>query len=360
MSGDNLTDEISKKRAVLGDVTNTVEKRGFSLVSRGLGLKPGGDTEDADMQLRKQICLGLENLVKEKRKVESSVDAKEKGLSVKKDSLPASATFEISQENASSFTANNVPEVKETSGLVDAADNSSIIGDSVTKTCLGVDDASRDSRVSRGTLPTYSEGNSQDGEDKEVIGSNPGLEGLVSQVFNSENKDIGFGRFAENKYESVERSRLQNAQDSKSFELERCTGLKGNACVNLEAGDDLLKACSCSFCLKAAYIWSDLHYQDIKGRISVLKKSQKEASLLVSKTGRGKQSNIHQGQGSSENSTNLESDLTSQWRSLFLHMEDIFAHESEQLHANFIMLKDMRENCKMDLERATGMPPERQ
>ncbi|KAF5737978.1 hypothetical protein HS088_TW13G00871 [Tripterygium wilfordii] len=351
MSGDNLTDEVSKKRAVLGDVTNTVGKRGFSLGSGDFVLKPGGDTEDADIQLRKQICLGLENLVKEKCKIENLVDAKEKGLSVQKDSLPASSAFEISQENAAFVTEKNAPAVKEASGLVDAGDNSSIIGDSVTKSCLGVDDASRDSCASRGTLPTHSEGNSQDGEDKEVIGSNPGLEGLVSPVFNSENKDIGFGRFAANKYGSVEWSRLRNAQDSKSFELERCTGLKSNTCVNLEAGDDLLKACSCSFCLKAAYIWSDLHYQDIKGRKSVLKKSQKEASLLVSKMGRGKQSEIHHGQESSKISTNLESDLTSQWRSLFLHMEDIFAHESDQLHANFVMLKEMRENCKMDLER---------
>ncbi|KAF5749817.1 putative Tether containing UBX domain for GLUT4 [Tripterygium wilfordii] len=249
MSGDNLTDEVSKERAVLGDVTNTLA---------------------VHLESRKRMLLLLQRIMHQKLR---------RGFSDQK--------------------------------------------------LFGSYDASRDSCISRGTLPTCSEGNSQDGDDKEVIGSNPGLKGLVSQVFDSENKDIGFGRFAANKYGSVEWSRLQNAQDSKSFELEKCTGLRGNACVNLEAADDLLKACS--FCLKAAYIWSDLRYQDIKGRISVVKRRKKETSILVSKMGRGKQSDIHHGQGSSKSSTNLVSDLTNQRRSLFLQMEDIFAHESDQL-----------------------------
>ncbi|XP_038695685.1 uncharacterized protein LOC119992919 [Tripterygium wilfordii] len=321
MSGDNLTDEVSKERAVLGDVTNTLA---------------------VHLESRKRMLLLLQRIMHQKLR---------RGFSDQK--------------------------------------------------LFGSYDASRDSCISRGTLPTCSEGNSQDGDDKEVIGSNPGLKGLVSQVFDSENKDIGFGRFAANKYGSVEWSRLQNAQDSKSFELEKCTGLRGNACVNLEAADDLLKACS--FCLKAAYIWSDLRYQDIKGRISVVKRRKKETSILVSKMGRGKQSDIHHGQGSSKSSTNLVSDLTNQRRSLFLYLKPKYCGENSRnlfcvllttcgqskmferhqrfrfhelfylvynlkcdeyflsflQHANFNMLKDKRENCKMDLETATSIPPER-
>lgn len=61
-----------------------------------------------------------------------------------------------------------------------------------------------------------------------------------------------------------------------------------------------------------------------------LKKSQKEASILVNKYARGKQTDLP-GQGNSNKSSKLESDLTAQWRSLFHRMEDIFAHESNQL-----------------------------
>lgn len=52
-----------------------------------------------------------------------------------------------------------------------------------------------------------------------------------------------------------------------------------------------------------------------------LKKSQKEASFLVEKCGKGKQTDVSE----------LESGLMNQWRSHFLHMEDIFVNESNQL-----------------------------
>ncbi|KAF9681899.1 hypothetical protein SADUNF_Sadunf05G0051100 [Salix dunnii] len=67
------------------------------------------------------------------------------------------------------------------------------------------------------------------------------------------------------------------------------------------AGVDMLKACSCSFCLKG-------------------------------------------------------SELTDQWRSLFRHMEDMLAIESSQLQAGYLTLKDLKDNCKMDLEMITRMP----
>ncbi|KAH1039638.1 hypothetical protein J1N35_041381 [Gossypium stocksii] len=62
----------------------------------------------------------------------------------------------------------------------------------------------------------------------------------------------------------------------------------------------------------------------------VLKRSQKEASILVQKSCSRKEIDIHN-LGNPNKSSKLESDLTSQWRSLFLNMEDIFVHESNQL-----------------------------
>lgn len=64
---------------------------------------------------------------------------------------------------------------------------------------------------------------------------------------------------------------------------------------------------------------------------SALKKSQKEANSLVQKySSRGKDTSIHR-QDNLYKSSILETDLTGQWRSLFLHMEDIFVRESSQL-----------------------------
>lgn len=63
---------------------------------------------------------------------------------------------------------------------------------------------------------------------------------------------------------------------------------------------------------------------------SALKKSQKEANSLVQKSSKGKDTNIHR-QENPNKSSHLETDLTGQWRSLFLHMEDTFVRESSQL-----------------------------
>uniref|UniRef100_A0A1J3EY06 Uncharacterized protein n=1 Tax=Noccaea caerulescens TaxID=107243 RepID=A0A1J3EY06_NOCCA len=138
----------------------------------------------------------------------------------------------------------------------------------------------------------------------------------------------------------------------RSFEMSRCSNVnKEEEHVNQNMGDDLLKSCSCSFCLKAAYIWSDLHYQDIKGRLSALKKSQKIASSLIQRNVKERPTDFHDSVNSVI-SAKLESNLMGQWRSLFLSMGDILAHESNHLQNSFLTMKELREDCKIDLERA--------
>lgn len=61
-----------------------------------------------------------------------------------------------------------------------------------------------------------------------------------------------------------------------------------------------------------------------------LKKSQKEASILVQQILRGKEIEGH-GQGNCNKLSKLEPDLTGNWRSLFLHTEDILVRERNQL-----------------------------
>ncbi|KAE8665981.1 Acyl-CoA oxidase 2 isoform 1 [Hibiscus syriacus] len=304
MSGDNFTDEEPKVRSALGDITNRSDKRGFSSISDALGF----NSKEADNRFTKQVCLGGESLIQEK---------------------PNESQFEPNP-NSSSICSGEIHSLKEDSVLVN---------EKVSEVREGVDLSDNDDRLDLG------------------VGVRQ-----VRDVLNDSCRDetgyLGFGRLASSNGGCIEWSRLPKSTVSlPPFELGRCAGLKNDG-SNLNASVDMLKACSCSFCLKAAYIWSDLHYQDTKGRIAVLKKSRKEASILVQKSPTGKQSGIHN-QGNSNTSSKLESDLTNQWRSLFLNMEDIFIHESNQLQASYIELKDLRDKCKMDLEQITGTPSER-
>ncbi|GMI67205.1 hypothetical protein like AT5G10110 [Hibiscus trionum] len=304
MSGDNFTDGKPKVRSVLGDITNRTVKRGFSLISDDLGF----NSEEADNRFAKKVCLGEESSIQEKPK-ESQLEP---------------------NPNSSSTCSGEIHTLKE--DLVSVNEKVSEVGDVF-------DLSDSDDRL----------------DQSEGVGQ---VRDALNDSCRNETEDLGVGRLASSKGGCIEWSRLPKCKSSlQRFELERCVGLK-NEGSNLNDSFDMLKACSCSFCLKAAYIWSDLHYQDTKGRIAVLKKSQKEANILVQKNSGGKQSDIHS-QRNPNPSSKLESDLTNQWRSLFLNMEDIFLHESNKLQASYIELKDLRDNCKMDLERITGMPPER-
>ncbi|KAL2531363.1 Uncharacterized protein Adt_04714 [Abeliophyllum distichum] len=158
---------------------------------------------------------------------------------------------------------------------------------------------------------------------------------------------------------SIDCNVLPESQESRVFGLERCTELKrGDACANMSEGIDLIKACSCSFCTKAAYIWLDLHYQDTKARISAIKKSQKEASILAERSCKSKATEKH-GLGNSSRVSKLESDLMHQWRYLFQNMADLCERESNQLETNLLPLTELREQCKTDLEHINATSSEK-
>ncbi|XP_039774368.1 uncharacterized protein LOC120642035 isoform X4 [Panicum virgatum] len=108
------------------------------------------------------------------------------------------------------------------------------------------------------------------------------------------------------------------------------------------------KSCACSFCLKAAFMWTDLHYQDARSRLSVLKKSIKLAR--DAKKGKGNEYAANLPGYNSKRSVGLEFELSQQQRQLFLCTENALFHESAQLHSSFVKLKELRENCKTDLE----------
>ncbi|GLT33770.1 hypothetical protein SLA2020_083330 [Shorea laevis] len=357
MSGDNFSNDSCRARLVLGDVTNRPLKRGSSSILGGLGLKSRNgihynEENERDSQFAKQVCLGVEKLVKEKCRTLPRVESSEK-----QSSGSSSTCSDTSAKNITSIDwKNNSDGRMEVNNLLD--------GNAVEKRVVDVEDTSRDGCLVG--LPDKCSQTYQKNDDEEPrFASNTKescmvmSEALERHASKSDSKDLSVGRLASGKGGSSEWSRLPKTQCSRSLELDKCVGIKNDGCTNMNLDVDSLKACSCSFCLKAANIWSDLHYRDIKGRLAVLKKSQKEASILAQKCGREKQTDVH-GLGNNEKSSKLESDLMNQWRSLFLNMEDIFVRESNQLQASYVMLKDLKENCKMDLERATGMLPEKQ
>lgn len=365
MAGDNSTHGNAKGPTVLGDVTNQVGKRGlssllgYSVLNPEIGCHENTGDEERGSRLGKRICLGAENMSENFRSKTFVVAGKENGLSPPKNKQPcvlplsngvtvAVMPNEIKQSGGlipvrSDYMfhgvteLNNVPRERSSSSSVMLAEAEISYKDACVDVCKGQDDDRGVSDVAHG---------------------NTACKALLSHAHTSGNNSKGLGvDVLDSGF--VECSGMAWSQGSKQFVLERCTGQKADGSLNLSSGVESLKACSCSFCTKAAFIWSDLHYQDIKGRTSVLRKSQKEASNLVQRNCWNKDTGLH-GPENVNKSSNLESDLMGHWRSLFLHMEDVYVRESTQLEANFMALKDLRERCKMDLEFISGLPRDEQ
>ncbi|XP_062221980.1 uncharacterized protein LOC133921210 [Phragmites australis] len=113
------------------------------------------------------------------------------------------------------------------------------------------------------------------------------------------------------------------------------------------------KPCACSFYTKAAFMWTDLHYQDSRSRLSVLKKSIKLARSIEAKS-RGNECAANAVKYNSRRAAEMEYGLSQQQRSLFLYTENVLIRESTQLHSAFVKLKELRENCKTDLEKISN------
>lgn len=158
---------------------------------------------------------------------------------------------------------------------------------------------------------------------------------------------------------SVDGMFIPESQESTVFGVERFTEQKKAeeyACIN--EGADSIKSCGCSFCTRAAYMWLDLNYQDIKARVSAMKKSQKEASILAERSIRSKASEKAIAETSTSVS-NLEYDLMHQWRSLFQHMANLLDEEGKELEARLIPLTELREKYKADSESSSAGPAEK-
>ncbi|KAI3462053.1 hypothetical protein Pfo_018716 [Paulownia fortunei] len=200
-----------------------------------------------------------------------------------------------------------------------------------------------------------------DGKDFDADESRASPEGTQSDIndYQHDGDDHNADNLVLSQCGSIDCTILPESQESRVFGVEKFMELKkGGECAYMGEGTDSIKACSCSFCTKAAYIWLDLNYQDIKARVSAIKKSQKEASILAERSNRSKVIEKH-GAESFSRVSKLESDLMYQWRSLFQHMADIWEEEGNQLEARLLPLTDLREKCKTDLELIDAAPSEK-
>ncbi|KAL0311637.1 UNVERIFIED_CONTAM: hypothetical protein Scaly_2923300 [Sesamum calycinum] len=192
----------------------------------------------------------------------------------------------------------------------------------------------------------------RDGKDCNGDEVNASPEGTQTDIssYNNDLDDQNADNFVLSQSGSIDCTILPDSQESRVFGVDRSAKLKKvDECAHMSGGPDSIRACPCSFCTKAAYIWLDLHQQDIKARLSAIKKSQKEAIILAERSCRNMVADKH-GAESSSRVSKLESHLTYQWRSLFQHMADIWEEEGNKLEASLLPLAELREKCKTDLE----------
>ncbi|CAF2037411.1 unnamed protein product [Brassica napus] len=265
MTGDSCSLVSKETRLPLCDMTIVPSKRGLSSILSDFLLKSGDDSgktfarEGSGVKFSKRLCLVVDDLVKESTR---STDTNDGSLVVDADS-----------EN-----------LKESQGETNAVDGIGVGDDAVVELSQRECD-NKDSNVADFASQT----DAVTGED------------LKETLYGSSNR------------ESDDRLAMVATEGTGVLPVDS-VGIVNH---DMEA-DDELRSCSCSFCLKAAYIWSDLNYQDIKGRLSVLKKSQKETSSLIQRN-------------SKEEPTDVEFDVMGQWTSLFLNMNDILAREGSRL-----------------------------
>lgn len=199
-------------RQALGDLTNLSNKRGISSVLGDLLRKSEDESgksktiacEDSRVNFSKRLCLVVDDLVK--GNASSPVDTTNKGFS--------------------------------------SDDKNNTSGDSDDK----------ESEESHGGV-TMVEISSGDGEPSKEIYFEPGdrygaRELNAAAQGNQIDVAVAGEGNPERRNSLVIREELPNCQNLRSFEMSRCSNVNKQEHVNQNVGDDLLKSCSCSFCLK--------------------------------------------------------------------------------------------------------------
>lgn len=350
--GDKSADGLSKNRIALGDVSNQLGKRRFVSISSGTsGI---GHTKKLENDGGKVLFpVKIDNLGKGKCVFEfggkggsSVLKPKEfGGVNVKSGISQKPGDLNANQLGGSRIVGNqeNTNAIRQ-SGRVGISGNSSDTKEpsSLGKGCLQLSrgDALNTSggpkeilmpRVSDDCDKSQSSVSVEDGtESEDETGSD-----MSRNLGGSNDEGTEGGELTSDKSNPFCGSIPSSG--SQEIESEKCVFSNFDGSSNSTMGIDFLKTCSCSFCLKA------------------LKRSRKDVRSVIEKSctygGFGK--NV---QAVTTKPTKLEHDLMSQWRSLFLHTEDVLIRESSQLQTSLLNLKELRDSCKADLETTNATP----
>lgn len=357
MDEDNAFERRHKSRPVLGNITNQVgNKRPFSSILGNSSLKSvdkgsenvGGKfvlVDDGDNA--KRVCVGPRPCNKiRSSKVDvvsgiSNVPNKNQDPDLSRvDSATAISQSTNGDNNESNYACGSAVEILNDPERIPKK-SFEVINDMdglVTEAAVPVPALSGTEDHDAARSCEINEVDSEGTESEDMFPNGPDEQGLDNLVMSQSG--------------SVDFARLPESQESR-VKLETCGGTQ--TCEDnsgLSASIESIKACSCTFCTKAAYMWLDLHYQDTKGRISAVKKSQREASILVEKSVKGKE--LQEGPEKNIEAANLESSLIGHWKSLFQNMEHIFQHEADQLEGSLVTLTDLKERCKTELDSFNG------
>ncbi|KAJ4951515.1 hypothetical protein NE237_028347 [Protea cynaroides] len=376
MIGYGSSDGRHKNSRALADVTNQLDKRRVLSISSSPDLEKGNGFRDnmegkvPDSEFVQKVCLGVENLVRGKCKRGCVEDANAKGLPLAKPirlcSLLKSGSGRdfLNGDRVSGISGVHI-EIKDLPGGMhfvrgNAAKCRIQEGSDRWRNCrtFGVSELGGSEQCDRsGSSTSVIVGGGSQGDTEGVkanvrgdaIGSTLENDVLDAHVCGNDCELMDGGELTSTK------TNLSGSSSSKCSELEICAGSGSAEGSSADHGADMLNVCSCSFCLKAAYIWSDLHYQDVLGRIAALKKSGKEVKFYVDRS-LNQYETDRNGMANLNKSKKLELDLMGQWKSLFFHTEDILIRESTQLESSLLSLKELRRNCKMEVEMTNRMP----
>ncbi|PIN26754.1 hypothetical protein CDL12_00473 [Handroanthus impetiginosus] len=390
MAEGNISDGLSKSRPVLGDLTNRIGKRGFS--GREKNNIQSSDFNDKDVtkrfcvsprpcteinSLKGNVISGISRIPTENREPNVPLGS---GSAASKSSIDVEANCDdcrgsnrhnvvigdskVPGANKDIQILNLIGEdvVSQSVNELDVVNNAQLNyhnlldlskGDAIQSVNVEANDK-LDDRFCADTSRTVSETNGdclRDGEHSDAGELNISPEGTQSDInyHHSDMDDHDADNFVLSQSGSIDCMILPESQESRVFGIDRSTKTKEGECAYVSEGIESIKTCQCSFCTKAAYIWLDLHQQDIKARVSAIKKSQKEARILAERSCRvkGTEKQVAQSFG---RVSKLESHLTYQWKTLFQRMAEIWEEEGSQLEASLIPLNQLREKCKTDLE----------
>lgn len=234
MREDNIDGVLGHNRLALGNLTNRPLKRKLSSILSHSGAKPRdvcGKTVDGEDEYVKENCkrssgeqcysMALSRFSKEQQESDCSLASSEADT----------AFSEMPKQSVQCNLPIDEPH------LVHEGEHRITDSEALGVPCLPTS-----------VVPTCSEDNKK--ECPGIMLNNDNNEEAVDPVLSNDEKDIDVGIIGSSNHDSSEWSRMPISEGSKSLGLDRCSGLKTSNCANADMYDDLLKTCSCSFCLK--------------------------------------------------------------------------------------------------------------